>query len=516
MSTGKKVIGVFLSVCFLSLMFLHRDWVMDDAFIIYRYSRHLVQGHGLVWNAGEEDPVEGYTSFSWVILNAVPEAFHADPAAFSKILSGAFALAAIWMLLWTGRRAHWGLEFIFAAAVGLSPCMAFTFSTGLETSLACLLLMSCSLWSIRAMKDGSRNSFIVFFGFCFLALLTRPDAGAFVAPAFAVMLLAAALRKDKAALKAAAVSALPFLGAGVFYLWWRVWHFNQFFPNSFHVKMGAGDGFFNPVGLLYLKTFVLEVLLPYAVLCFFLFIRDFERERFICVLPSLCGFFFFALYNATVFPVQNQFWRFMHPGWAALLAASLYYFSGRGPSAFKNRFAPALLSAAFAFWSLFLLPFTLFMDELLTQRDRVIIGKRLSDLEGSMIVSESGALPYYSGWRSADTMGLTYERVAREGLTVAALEDFNPDLFAVHVTSVYVAKGEKGRIFTDYLVKNNFVALASVHKAFGHYHFYFARRDSPLFDKIARRVTGAEGVEYGNLRRQLQAPIPIYEKTGSP
>ena len=41
----------------------------EDAYITFRYARNLAEGHGLVWNPGE-DPVEGSTEFLWVMLVA--------------------------------------------------------------------------------------------------------------------------------------------------------------------------------------------------------------------------------------------------------------------------------------------------------------------------------------------------------------------------------------------------------------------------------------------------------------
>ena len=44
------------------------DTVCDDAFIAFRYVSNLHDGHGLVWNRAPFQPVEGYTSFLWVVL----------------------------------------------------------------------------------------------------------------------------------------------------------------------------------------------------------------------------------------------------------------------------------------------------------------------------------------------------------------------------------------------------------------------------------------------------------------
>jgi len=62
----------------------------DDAMISMRYARNFVQGHGLVWNAGER-PVEGYTNLLWVVVMA---AIHALPLPVSKTSGAVKTLAA--------------------------------------------------------------------------------------------------------------------------------------------------------------------------------------------------------------------------------------------------------------------------------------------------------------------------------------------------------------------------------------------------------------------------------------
>ncbi len=44
--------------------------LFDDAMISMRYARNLAGGHGLVWNVGDQHPVEGYTNLSWTLWMA--------------------------------------------------------------------------------------------------------------------------------------------------------------------------------------------------------------------------------------------------------------------------------------------------------------------------------------------------------------------------------------------------------------------------------------------------------------
>ncbi|MCL5270194.1 MAG: hypothetical protein M1457_06525 [bacterium] len=46
-------------------------WITDQAFIVFRYAGHLLEGRGLVWNVGERPPVEGFTSLLYVLMMAL-------------------------------------------------------------------------------------------------------------------------------------------------------------------------------------------------------------------------------------------------------------------------------------------------------------------------------------------------------------------------------------------------------------------------------------------------------------
>jgi hypothetical protein len=41
-------------------------FIVDDAYITMRYSRHLAEGYGPVYNIGEK--VEGYSNFLWMLI----------------------------------------------------------------------------------------------------------------------------------------------------------------------------------------------------------------------------------------------------------------------------------------------------------------------------------------------------------------------------------------------------------------------------------------------------------------
>src|SRR5689334_4151274 len=60
------------------------DFVVDDAYISFRYARRLVQGLGLTWTDGPR--VEGYSDLLWVLLVAALDPFGTDALPGARVL----------------------------------------------------------------------------------------------------------------------------------------------------------------------------------------------------------------------------------------------------------------------------------------------------------------------------------------------------------------------------------------------------------------------------------------------
>ena len=84
-SLAAKRTVVIVAIVLLMVIAWANRFVQDDAFISFRYAENMAAGHGLVWNAGE-DPVEGYTNFSWTVLIAGAIALGFDPVGASYVL----------------------------------------------------------------------------------------------------------------------------------------------------------------------------------------------------------------------------------------------------------------------------------------------------------------------------------------------------------------------------------------------------------------------------------------------
>src|SRR4029453_5831418 len=68
---------------------------LDDAYITFRYARHLAEGYGLgAWNRTGEH-VEGYSSLLWTLLLAGAARLGVDVRLASKVLGAMAALVVI-------------------------------------------------------------------------------------------------------------------------------------------------------------------------------------------------------------------------------------------------------------------------------------------------------------------------------------------------------------------------------------------------------------------------------------
>src|SRR5689334_20676260 len=86
-------LAVLLSLgAFALVRVIERAWTCDDAFICYRYAKNLIEGRGLVFNAGER--VEGYTNPLFTLGLAAAIALGAEPRVAS-MAAGALAYFAV-------------------------------------------------------------------------------------------------------------------------------------------------------------------------------------------------------------------------------------------------------------------------------------------------------------------------------------------------------------------------------------------------------------------------------------
>jgi arabinofuranosyltransferase len=394
---------------------LRRMYVVDDAFISFRYARNLAEGLGLVFNPGER--VEGYTNFLWTLLMTPSFLLGLDPLLYARILSVACAWVTLALLLRYGRRFH-GTEgaapgtYIAPVLLAFQAPFSVWLLAGMETHLFTLFVTAGILSFLEERREGSPGGWPLLF---VLASLTRPEGILFLGLAW--LLAFAGMRRGAAeatAGRSRLLLFLPFLLLFVPYLLWKIAYYGSPVPNTFHAKVGYGSGQILR-GLTYMKAFAARgggIVLATPVLLLF------SREGRKLAVPSLLFVLPYCLYVILVGGDSMAKFRFVLPvlpvlslmtGESLSLAAGLLGRRWRVPA-----LAGAGALAAFL---------SLDTERTLVERrgemvvEWIEVGRWLAvhyPPETSIALGAVGAIPYYSGLSTIDIFGLTEPRIARK------------------------------------------------------------------------------------------------------
>lgn len=218
-------------------------WVIDDAFISFRYAQNLVDIRALVFNAGER--VEGYTNFLWTLLMSGAYLGGIDPLIFAGVLT---MLLACSILALTVRLALHFVPPVWAwAGVPLlalsSPFLLYTArGSGMETALFTALILATLLallhrrWRVAGVLVA-------------LTLMTRPD-GVLLGGLGGLYALWIGWQRpsqpDTPRRERWRARLAPALSYGLTvvllygpYFLWRWWYYGYLLPNTFYVKVGS-------------------------------------------------------------------------------------------------------------------------------------------------------------------------------------------------------------------------------------------------------------------------------------
>lgn len=516
---------------FAAVSTIYFPFVLDDAFITFRYAQNLADGHGLVWNPGE-GKVEGYTSLLWVLVNAAGISAGLDPVVLSRVLSAAAAVALLWLIMAEGGRAHPLLGFFFAAGLAVSPSLSRLTWQGMETMVTTVLLTGVACSGVHALDGAPERAsrrMAACWTFAFLALLCRPDTVPFLG---AFMGTLAVLQGRRRTLRPTIKWGLAAVGAVGLYAVWRVVVLGQLLPNTFFVKMdtlGGGLGF---KGWYYVWSHVTGMSWPYLLATAGLLCVRRGEGRLAAVAPVLIGFLVHLGYVMCIRPMQGNLWRYIVPAYGPFLWASVRLCRDWRPSRppWVVATAAATVIAATAWSARHVQDYSVDIEDYRIT-DRVLAGKALAEFDGTLFTSESGALPFYSGWRSVDLLGLNSAAIAHGSLSLRFLDELNPDVVMVRrLGNRYKARTGKERVTDRFLAARGYVAAAAISKRLRwaqtsfmadrrgnprQWHYYFVRADTPHFEEIVRRLQTLPHVRYGHLLYLLPpGQFAVHERGG--
>jgi arabinofuranosyltransferase len=431
---------------------LFRGWLFDDSYIAFRFSGNWASGNGLTWNPGE-DPVEGFTSFAWVLIGALLQRVLAIPPHTSMVFVGiaswmalmVFVLPALIRMVTSSPSTNEGSRSrlpgtVTLLAMLLNPLLGFTAFHGLETALHMLLLALGVYFALKPFTIGTEAALIVV---SITSVMTRPDAVAFILPLWGVLFASSAARNQRPRLSAAFLVFLVALGTYSVVKWW--W-FGYPFPNTFYMKQG---GLLS--GLDYVRAYVLILSPLWLFLTFAVgraglssLLRD--KTFAALVVPSSV----FCLAYVKLDPTLGHGYRFLIPTLPLLALACLRAYTladthfdserlrrRKGPRVFTEActiyvLAMCSLSAVFGLqtyryydgWQLYFG----WIEQTLVRAGQDLARAGVLSPQPVLATGDAGAIPYFSKLPTVDTIGLADETVTHDGLTHEYLAKRNPDL----------------------------------------------------------------------------------------
>lgn len=219
-------------------MLARREYfLIDDAYISFRYAANFANGHGLVWNTGV--PVEGYTCLLWVLLLSCIARLGVDLAGPAVFLSAFFGIACLELL----RRIACRESPRSSVAALLPPLLlaslptfAHAMTSGMEETCFAFL----SLLGIHLLILGrERKHLRLFAGLSFAAAtLTRPEGPLIAGTALLVEALGWAGTRQR--IRDLIAPALCVALVVVVHTALRMSYYGYPLPNTFYAKVIFG------------------------------------------------------------------------------------------------------------------------------------------------------------------------------------------------------------------------------------------------------------------------------------
>lgn len=402
---------------------LFLNWTNDDAFISYRYAENLRAGKGLVFNPGER--VEGFSNFLWVIILALFNFLGLSPLILSKIISFFFSLLMIFLIFKTAQA--FGLDklfsFLCALTFSFSSSLAYFAMSGLETILYTFLLLLSAFINEKYEKEPDKKYLFYLYGALLAASLTRPEGFLFFLISFAYHILKKAILRKGIQLKKILQIQSLFLLIYAFLLLIRYWYYGDLLPNTFYAKpqgtfveLGYSAFFSNFINALFSGSFLLIPIL-------FLLVKKKYFQRYLYPLLFCLGQIAFMSYAGD----WMAFGRFFFPVLPIVIVLTFVLLDLISANLKKSKLKLAIKSLSIVLIVIFAGLNTFQTGKALLHKDAypylvmnssllIEVGKWLNQNyppETVLALRRQGAIPYYSGMKSIDILGLTDKEIAR-------------------------------------------------------------------------------------------------------
>jgi hypothetical protein len=252
-------------------------FLVDDAFISFRYAKNLASGEGLVFNKGER--VEGYTDFLWVVILSLFSLLGFQPEVAANVIGIIMAAALTAMVAFYSNR-HFSegrydlLTLIAPLLLALNRTYAVWSTGGLETKLFSLLVFLSAAFLIHTDSRAIRKMMLSSLFFA-LASLSRPEGILLFLSFFGYKIAAA--REDKNRIKLILKSSLPYFAVVGAHFAFRLLYYGYPLPNTYYAKV---TGAWVDAGGLYLLQFFHEYGLYFLLIpALFVFSKNYYSDK---------------------------------------------------------------------------------------------------------------------------------------------------------------------------------------------------------------------------------------------
>ncbi len=425
----------------------------EDAAMIMRYSQHLAQGHGVVWNIGEA-PVDGATDFLFMVAAAAFIKLGLTVGQSVRGISFMSHLLTILIVYWANRRIHRGnIPLSFLSGLYLAVGVGFSYvSAYFGTPFFALAVAATWTLGLMLMKEAHPH-FWLSLAFALSGLISgliRPEGvilAALILISVALMRILNAPLSWKGVKESKIFSIIGIFGAvflilGGTYFLWRWNYFGYPLPNPFYKKGGAWSWSVFRISML--NTLRLSLPLVFA---FLLGLRNNQtlKTALIYLLPILG----FASVFGMISNEMNYGARFQYATLPLALMSWIPFvgeikLDGLTRLNLRERGARYLALTALAlgvvyyswYQNCFLTSYQKSCAQPYERDGRLEMAKMLADYRGKnykIATTEAGLLPYYSGWNALDTWGLNDSFIAHNGkITLDYLDQYQPQVIMFH------------------------------------------------------------------------------------
>ena len=415
-------VGVIIAALLLAGLYnvITHPWMLDDAYISFRYAENLASGNGPVFNPGEK--VEGYTTFLWIVLLALGKRLGAELTLLSKLLGIAFAAGTLLLLA----NARHFIRYLdertpLRAVLFLATCAAFSpwAMTGMEVTLFTFEVTFLILYYFLLKESSAGRWRWAALGLAAaLTAMTRPE-GILV---FGLIFLDIAVGWLRTRNGIRLYSLFSFSLIYIPYSLWRLTYYGYLFPNTFYVKVGFGweqalRGFH------YLSAFLIPAaLLVFLFLNFSMALPGFHPYKKLYLIPALIG-----TYTLYIVSVGGDVWaafRFFTPLLPLLCLSAALSLEMFVQKKMIGRTAVIILSVLAIAWNVFQFRANdVFYPKI--KRDQaagrgVLVGLWLrihSRPDALLATNTAGSIPYVSRLKTIDMLGLNDLHIAHKKIT---------------------------------------------------------------------------------------------------